>query len=205
MQQEVVIKSVKLIAARDLRDHKITLRYARGLYRHWRCQRLGSSVYYFDIVTWPGYLAFVGDMGDFVFARERDMVPFVFRACSDPHYLAQKCVAHSESLMDWSEEVFSEHLAKVAAEHPEEQEKLTEIRSAYEEYQSVHDAERAMHESGLWDELPSCRVFSFRYLWCLNAIEWFCANLRDQAQPGIFSRLLRSITSFGKAKNEAFT
>ena len=33
-----------------------------GLYRHLRFKSSGTNTYYFDLVTWPGYLTVTGDM-----------------------------------------------------------------------------------------------------------------------------------------------
>ncbi|HCN87812.1 MAG TPA: hypothetical protein DIT28_01320 [Oxalobacteraceae bacterium] len=47
-----------------------------GVYRHLRFKQPGTGVAWFDVVTWPGFLAFAGDMGSFVFARVEDMFKF---------------------------------------------------------------------------------------------------------------------------------
>lgn len=52
------------------------------LYRHIRVAKPDSYMYGFDIVTWPGYLAICGDIGDYMFARIDDMFDF-FRKQND--------------------------------------------------------------------------------------------------------------------------
>jgi hypothetical protein len=47
-----------------------------GLYRHIRFRRPGTMSMHFDLVTWPGYLAYSGDMGCYVFCRLDDMFEF---------------------------------------------------------------------------------------------------------------------------------
>jgi hypothetical protein len=62
-----------------------------GLYRHLRF-RAESWAYGYDIVTWPGYLAITGDVGDYVFSRVADMFGF-FRSDQgriNPTYWAEK-------------------------------------------------------------------------------------------------------------------
>jgi hypothetical protein len=61
---------------KDVTDHKLTILRDDGLYRHVRLSRPDSNVMRFDLVTWPGYLAYAGDMGDFVFSRLADMFEF---------------------------------------------------------------------------------------------------------------------------------
>jgi len=53
----------------------ITLR-DDGVYRHIRFKEPGTGNMHFDLVTWPGYLAYSGDMGCFVFSRLTDMFEF---------------------------------------------------------------------------------------------------------------------------------
>jgi hypothetical protein len=81
---------------RDVAGHTVTVLRDDGLYRHLRCANGGSYCMSFDVVTWPGYLCYAGDMGCYVFTRIRDMFEF-FRgrhtAMVDRGYLAEKCVA----------------------------------------------------------------------------------------------------------------
>lgn len=70
MTEEVFLKDVSKHAMEVLKDD--------GIYRHLRFAQKGehSCSQYFNIVTWPGYLAYSGDMGCFVFSRLRDMFEF---------------------------------------------------------------------------------------------------------------------------------
>lgn len=95
---------------KDVAEHKVTVLREDGLYRHLRCSR-GSYAYSFDVVTWPGYLCYSGDMGCFVFTRLPDMFEF-FRgrrtATIDRGYLAEKAVAadRHDGIREFSEEMF---------------------------------------------------------------------------------------------------
>jgi hypothetical protein len=180
---------VKERIVRDLAEHTITCLHSEGMYRHWRCQKPGSWNMGFDIITWPGSLCYTGDMGDYLFKRTEDMVTFMSRACRDYQYSAEKCVANDGRLKEWREERFREVLAERCKESEEFTvirqgkretenvfEKTREIMDEYENYQSQHDAEKAMYESGLWDggDMPSCMEYTFHFIWCLHAIKWFC-------------------------------
>lgn len=96
----------------DVKDHRVTVLREDGLYRHLRCSR-GGYAYQFDVVTWPGYLAYTGDMGSFVFSRLPDMFEF-FRgrreALVDLGYLAEKAVAADkpDGIRRYSEDRFRE-------------------------------------------------------------------------------------------------
>jgi hypothetical protein len=187
-------KRVKESIAKDLAQHVITARHVHGLYRHYRCQKPGSWNMAFDVVTWPGSLCYTGDMGDYLFQRTDDMIAFMRGSCMSYSYAAEKCVAHDGRLMEWSEEAFKQTLADRLKEGEEGDGNFTvvrngervmesianaieEIKDAYSNYGSPHDAEKAMYESGLWDDMPRCKEYTVHFLWCLHALQWFCANV----------------------------
>ena len=60
----------------DVKEHEMTILKDDGVYRHVRYKRPGSGAFWFDIVTWPGYLAISGDMGEYIFSRIEDMFNF---------------------------------------------------------------------------------------------------------------------------------
>jgi hypothetical protein len=63
--------------------HGMIILHDDGVYRHLRfMDEKGSSLYWYDLVTWPGSLAFNGDYGSFVFSRSRDMFEFFPRSAS---------------------------------------------------------------------------------------------------------------------------
>ena len=79
------------------KNHRLTVIRDDGLYRHLHLGKPGTRYESWDIVTWPGYLAMVGDMGDWVFERDDDMFVF-FRSKAEqfiinPRYLAEKLQA----------------------------------------------------------------------------------------------------------------
>lgn len=83
----------------DVKDHRLTIIRDDGVYRHIRLARPGTVCMHFDLIAWPGYLAYVGDMGAFTFTRLYDMFEF-FRDSRDGNrghidlrYWAQKLVA----------------------------------------------------------------------------------------------------------------
>lgn len=61
---------------RDVAKHEMTVLMDNGIYRHLRFQRPNSWNMGFNIVTYPGYLVYSGDMGCFVFSRLPDMFEF---------------------------------------------------------------------------------------------------------------------------------
>lgn len=83
---------------RDIAEHKLTVKHHDGLYRHLYFGRPGTGTMSFSITTWPGHLAYTGDMGDYVFCRLDDMLQF-FRTDRAPNYgyWAEKVVAQDKS------------------------------------------------------------------------------------------------------------
>lgn len=130
--------------ARDTGEHVMTVLHDDGLYRHLRCTREGSSLYWFEIVTWPGSLAIRGDIGNsYVFSRTTDMFEF-FRPSSgwnsgriNPGYWSEKLADSGRSVKTYSEDRLRECLAEVLAEYEQE---YAEARADYEHAQAEYDA-----------------------------------------------------------------
>jgi hypothetical protein len=85
---------------RDVSEHQIRVLREEGVVRHLRFAKPGTGDERFDLLTWPGYLCFTGDMGTYVFSRTDDMFDF-FRAgrraggglAINPQYWAEKLEA----------------------------------------------------------------------------------------------------------------
>lgn len=60
----------------DTKDHVMRVLRDDGVYRHIRFGKPGTSMYQFDLVTWPGHLVIDGDIGGYHFARLHDMFEF---------------------------------------------------------------------------------------------------------------------------------
>lgn len=75
---------------RDTKLHEMECIKADGIHRHYRFSKPNSSAYWFDIVTFPGYLVMTGDMGTWPFRRIRDMVQFFNKDRIDRGYWAEK-------------------------------------------------------------------------------------------------------------------
>lgn len=58
------------------KKHQMAVLRDDGVYRHIRFKEPGTSIWWFDLVTWPGNLVVTGDIGAFHFARLTDMFEF---------------------------------------------------------------------------------------------------------------------------------
>ncbi len=63
----------------DTAFHRLEIIRDDGLYRHLRMKQPGTSCYYFDVITWPGYLTVTGDMGTWTFSASRTCSTFLDR------------------------------------------------------------------------------------------------------------------------------
>lgn len=106
---------------KDVAAHEMSALLDNGIYRHLRLKQPTSSNMWFDIVTWPGFLAYAGDMGAFTFTRLEDMFQF-FRTSSakgelriNPSYWGEKLEAvdshcHNPGHGQFSEERLRERI-----------------------------------------------------------------------------------------------
>lgn len=103
---------------KDVANHKLTVVRDEGLYRHLRFSKPDTMCMHFDLITWPGYLCYTGDMGTYVFTRLKDMFVFfrdghdkdgnIFRYI-DKRYWAEKVEAGDKcnGIRKFSEEKFN--------------------------------------------------------------------------------------------------
>lgn len=92
----------------DTAQHQMTILHDEDLYRHLRFRSPKNSLYWFDLVTWPGSLVIRGDVNGYMFTRLRDMFEF-FRNDGygiNPHYWAEKLENSRDSAQEYSEDLF---------------------------------------------------------------------------------------------------
>ena len=183
---------------KDVAKHKIEIVRDDELYRHIKFRRDGTYCMGFDLVTWPGFLCFCGDMGEFVFTRLADMFSF-FRSGERRNgkhpsldvnlgYWAEKCVAvdNCDGLKKYSPDKFREVVMDILAE---DENVTDELRKAVNEDvlsvaddgpYAAHGAARDFEWQGneyftdFWEN--SLDVYSFRFVWCCYAIAWGIAE-----------------------------
>lgn len=61
---------------RQTTNHSMEVLRDDGKYRHLKFTNNGSQNFRFDLITWPGYLTYCGDMGTYTFSRLPDMFEF---------------------------------------------------------------------------------------------------------------------------------
>ncbi|MFI1580075.1 hypothetical protein [Embleya sp. NPDC020630] len=103
---------------RETAEHEMTVLHDEGLYRHLRFAKPApeGSMFWWELVTWPGCLAVRGDMGgEWIFTRLPDMFRF-FRSDGgeiNPWYWSQKTELGRSACEVYDEAVFRQ----VVTEH----------------------------------------------------------------------------------------
>ena len=178
---------------KDIAQHQMTVHQDDGVCRRLRFGRPGTSTYSFTIVTFPGYLVYVGDMGEYVFQRLPDMFEFFRGKEINPQYWAEKCVAAAGSgngIYEFDEDQFATEIN----EHMDAGEWPQDVRDEVESEVLCYgnDEHRAMiavldfssrMEGGpdrryefrdLFEQTPHCHTH--RFLWCCYALQWAIAT-----------------------------
>jgi len=181
----------------DVAKHEMKVLIDCGLFRHVRFAHPGTYTMSFGLVTWPGYLAYYGDMGEFVFQRLPDMFQFFRGHKPNLQYWAEKLCAHDRH--GGHEQFSTDRLAEIVAERVtdfEEHNDLTATQKAdllselddvvlcSESYESALNAASSFkfEVSGgqtfrlddLWDN--SLTEYTFRFQWCCHALPWAIAK-----------------------------
>ena len=185
----------------DTSRHEMAILRDDGLYRHLRFQRPGSCVYQFDIITWPGYLAYVGDMGDYVFRRIDDMFEFFGSDGINPDYWSEKVqAACTDGVREFSIEVYKERVEKWRDEILEDIAEDIDNETDNPDFAEVVNDDLLDWVDGITEEEAHRRLdnfecngikffdswewdfqkFSYRYIWSLYAITWAIRKYQEQ-------------------------
>ena len=182
---------------KDTVEHAMTILHDDGLYRHLRFKKPGTRFYYFDLITWPGYLTIAGDMGTYTFERLEDMFQF-FRGNGDinPQYWSEKIRTGTGMngliAKEYSEELFKKHVTEHVTEYLDsidltqaERDAVTEAirvqilesgdcyyehaaRALLEDFAADGSNFRIFEDIWEWDLTD----YTVHFLWCCFAIRW---------------------------------
>ncbi len=181
---------------RDIRDHRMTIIRDDDVHRHIQFKRPNTSCYYFDIITWPGYLAISGDCGSYTFARIRDMFEFFSDESRDPYFINPsywgeklQSVDRHGGYQEFSGEKLAEIFKSWMDEHDfDDDEAKGRLKAALDWHdwgrgvENYGDAIHAISEISSEADYPGFQIdelwdyrtddFTFRYIWCIRAIRW---------------------------------
>lgn len=195
---------------RDIAQHELQVIRDDGVNRHLRFQRPGTMCMHFDLLTWPGYLCYTGDMGTFVFRRLHDMFEF-FRSDKsetqyriDLRYWAEKIEASDrcDGVREWTKEKFLSEVRDYFGQHvddewPDERKAALWVEIDEQVCAAAHNSEHhawvalwEFDEDGFcfrdWER--SCTVWTYRFLWCCHALRWAIAAYDTHKDAPAFPR-----------------
>jgi hypothetical protein len=177
----------------DIKNHKLQIIKDDGVYRHLICSN-GSFNCRYEIITWPNFLAYVGDMGDYVFSRVEDMLTFFRRGNLDdinPGYWSEKVKAESvfgSGIKHFSVERFRECVLSDVRSHLnlEEDEKIPDdmmeeiepLMETEDEWESIETIRNFSSKKINFDDFyeHSLETHTYYYIWCCYAIVWAIAE-----------------------------
>ncbi|QFG14865.1 hypothetical protein SEA_LYMARA_64 [Arthrobacter phage Lymara] len=194
----------------DVAGGTLTLVHDSGLHRYLTFRPRGGNFCWFDIITSPGQLTIRGDMGDYMFAREQDMLRDFFHRNVNPSYWAEKVLAEDvhSAVREYS---FDRFKASVLHDfwHAREDYTPEQARALWEEIRAtgpLDDYADVHHLNGAVDALQTFRAesvdgFSFdthgyedfedyghHFLWCCHAVLFAARAYREHHQAKTLER-----------------
>ncbi|AWN03663.1 hypothetical protein PBI_JACE_43 [Gordonia phage Jace] len=185
----------------ETRDHQMTVLHDDGgVYRHLRFQQAGTSIWHFDLITWPGHLVICGDIGSWHFARLHDMFEFFgTRQTLSPDYWGEKLQGNQRHT-GYSAERFRDHVFTAFWETRHEREQNAPLWRAIRDSVLIHDdnehdAREAVRDFEFTGDQPaddfefhdawewSLNDFDHHYLLALHAIVWGIRQYRAATEP----------------------
>lgn len=135
----------------DTTFHRLEIIRDDGLYRHLRMKQPGTSCYYYDIITWPGYLTVTGDMGTWTFSRIADMFNFfgAWEGVINTHYWSEKleagagCSSRELLAKEYNHEAFCRSLKESMREYLDDSEEDQTEDEDWDDEDETPDSEKA--------------------------------------------------------------
>lgn len=172
---------------KDVAQHQLTVFHDEGTRRHLRFQQPGTNNMFFDLITWPNFLCYCGDMGTFVFKRVEDMFTFFRGSANGPlkinlSYWAEKCEATdgSDGLKQFSPEKFKAAVKEYLKDAEASREILRAVATEILPYadEGEHEACARVFEfnhagfcfSDFWEY--NLDEYTYRFIWCCYALIW---------------------------------
>lgn len=174
--------------ARDSAEHVVQQCHRDGdVVKLWRCGRPQSSVFMFYVCSAPHCLMTYGDMGECMWCRDPEMIPFVRGSIDSVGYFAEKVPASivireykKELVTEWLDTVKDEWIEQGSGWSDEQEQALSGLRDEWSWHEDFDGFRRAIWESELYVDsecMPDLRGFTYRYLWICEGLKWFVGKL----------------------------
>jgi len=136
----------------DTANHRLEVIRDDGLYRHLRMKQPGTNCYYYDVITWPGYLTVTGDMGTWTFSRIADMFNFfgVWDGEINTGYWSEKleagarCSARNLLAEEYDHDAFCKSLKESLSEYLEDSEEDESEDDDWDDDDDTPDSDKAI-------------------------------------------------------------
>ena len=205
-----VIKCIEERFRNDIKDHSMEILMDNDVYRHVVFSCGGSSIFRFDLITWPGNLCIKSDCGTYVFNRIHDMFGFFGDDDEDlimdgklrinPRYWGEKLlsICAQGGYQEYSEEQFvnavtsdfeewefesDDHKDEVWSQIKDEILMLSEYEHGA--YSAVNDFKSENGHQFVDFFEHDLHDFTFSYLWCLYAIVFGIRTYDISKQPTV--------------------
>lgn len=124
----------------DTANHVMKILHDSDGYRHLRFSKPNSSSYWFDIITWPGFLTITGDMGADIYSRESDMFGFFAKSSDEkyvinPYYWSEKLQTGRADAKEYSQDNFKRYVREMLHNYFEDN--LNELKAELEEKEDL--------------------------------------------------------------------
>lgn len=173
-------------------NHEMRVLHDDGEYRHLRFQEPGTSLWHWDLITWPGSLAIRGDIGQgFIFTRTENMLQFFDHGQGagwiNAGYWAEKLEHGCSSVKKYSPEKLHEHAVDTIAEWDMHDDDRTDALAVFEawwdERTDEHDQRECVrdftfidsddvkhefHDTWEWTSTD----YDYHFILALHAILW---------------------------------
>jgi hypothetical protein len=139
---------------KDVESHAIAVIRDDGVHRHVRFKDPSTMCMHFDLITWPGYLCYTGDMGTYVFTRLRDMFEF-FRTDADSDYLKRKGLTLGINPSYWGEKLEAVDRCDGFKEFDEDKFNAAVYRYLVQWIRDNRDQTTKQQRRDLWEEVEN--------------------------------------------------
>lgn len=175
-----------------------------GVNRHLRFRQPATTNRHFDLITWPGFLCFTGDMGTFVFSRILDMFDFFRSDYGDDKlhinlgYWHEKLQAIDRvGAEKFSPELFRKNVLEYVKGNSETGGISRKLKQAVEddvlrhaddgEFWAMHAVSRFEYEghhplSDFYE--VRCQEYTYYFVWCCYAMVWGIKQYDDARLVG---------------------
>lgn len=139
------------------------------------------------ICSAPNCLMVYGDMGECMWQREYDMIPFVRGSVDSLGYFSEKAVRdcevkieYKELIDEWLETIKDETVLDGSEWGEEEDKALEELRDFWKCSETVEQFMWEFSTSKLCydcDSFPTVTFYTYHYLWKIELLKWFIQQL----------------------------